>query len=36
MITAMQSNTNLHTVHRTARQPLWITAATPTAEHHTQ
>ena len=26
----------LHTVHRTTRQPLGITAATPSAEHHMQ
>jgi len=32
----IQSDTNLHTVHKTTHQLLRTTATTPSAEHHVQ
>jgi len=32
----VQSDTNLHIVHKTTHRPLRTTATTPSAEHHMQ
>ena len=36
MVSTGQSDTNLHTVHKTTHRPLGTTATTPSAEHHMQ